>query len=110
MERVSGWKADLGRRKNALHATVLYGHEDVILGISIRIRNPNILPQMSDELYEALRAHIEVNASKGYPTVRSDIDALIKGQLDIGLNTTNIQKVFKLLDTIKRWFEEPCTL
>jgi hypothetical protein len=82
----SGWVADVGHFKNGLTVSLVEGH-DSILGIEFRF-NPNVLPERAYEgLYEAIVDLVEECKSWGFPTVASDANALLNGQLSIRLST-----------------------
>jgi hypothetical protein len=109
MEMTTGWKANLGRRKNALHATVAHGYDGMIIGLSVRIPNPNILPRFSNETFRALSARVETGGNRGRPVVKSDLYAFERGQIEIGLNSKSVENARKAFNAVKGFLEDLIT-
>jgi hypothetical protein len=100
----TGYTADVGKRVNALSATVRSGHGKQILGLSVRF-DPRILPKwkLTEENFYQMAELVECYGLKGYPFVKSDINALEHGQIEVDLSTSSEKHAEVVFVVVSEW-------
>jgi hypothetical protein len=101
---IEGFSADLGRRANAITATIFPGHNGTFLGLSVRF-NPNMIGRwnMTSDSFSQLRTRVEHSGLRGFPFIKSDIDALEHGQIEVGLSTDKRKNIETAFNAISDW-------
>ncbi|MDR2063692.1 MAG: hypothetical protein LBQ02_02790 [Candidatus Nomurabacteria bacterium] len=101
---LKGYETAIGRHSGALTATMLEGYGGIFRGLSIRF-NPNALPKgvLTDEALCNLRDAVQYYGLPGFPFLSSDIDALEKGQIEIGLSTKIEEDLGKIFKAVSFW-------